>query len=198
LTSITIFDSLDDMEPPPLWSPPFRQQLKGFGAVDLRVRLAEVGGRLEILALCVTPVKQGRRVDGPLLRQLRLGELTRRAAQWRADSDPAQAEAAPPLGLVEGVRGPVVAPAKAEAARRRFIREAARARGSLRLVAAAEIYQRAWRRGDAAPTKAVEKELGITYPAAVSLVRRCRAAALLPPTQQGRAGAEPAPSTRES
>lgn len=53
-----------------------------------------------------------------------------------------------------------------------------------RLHRAAEIYLKAWRAGEP-PTKAVEREMNATAAAAANLVRRARAAGLLPPTSSG-------------
>lgn len=53
-----------------------------------------------------------------------------------------------------------------------------------RLQRAAEIYMDAWRAGEP-PTKAVERQMNATPAAAANLVRRARAAGLLPKTQPG-------------
>ncbi len=53
-----------------------------------------------------------------------------------------------------------------------------------RLQKASEIYLKAWRVGES-PTKAVERGMNATPAAAANLVRRARAAGLLPPTSSG-------------
>ncbi len=177
----------------------------GRGRYDVELELAERLGFWECVGISVRSSDRARRVDGDILRRLRVADLVRAAAAELEDSGWAawvEQSAVPPrlgapVGYVDRFTGEyvpppmsadehaaavarreteVVAPARAAAARwRRMVREAARAGGQTRLEAAAAIYKRAVRRGEH-PTRAVARELGITANAASALVRRCRKA----------------------
>lgn|GEM_PF-5707939 len=180
------------------------------GTYDVDIALAERFGLFECVGLGLRG--QGhQRVDGDVLRRVRVAELVREVSDWLERTGIAQTmalsvtnEGTPP-DTVDGVPWALVdesvkawhertiaTPAK-NAGRRyeQMIREAAKAGGLTRLLAAADIYKRAARRRRPA-TKAVADELGITYNAAAGLVRRCREAdpPLLPPRPgRGRGGA---------
>lgn len=185
---------------------------------DVAVDVGEVDGAYDCVGLSVR-ARDGR-VDGGVMRSLRVAELVRTAAlaidgtHWGetmfrqmapapsaatrlseshivSELDEATGRyvnreittAAPPLTSDEEEREVIRASLHAAATDwRRMVREASRAGGQTRLQMAAEIYKRAQRR-NMPPTRAVADELDITYPAAVSLVRRCRTATppLLPP-----------------
>jgi hypothetical protein len=180
------------------------------GTFDVDIALGERFGLLECVGLAVRGDGH-QRIDGDVLRKVRVAELVREVATWLEETREAERirrsieiEATPPMG-VDGVswsdvsdetkawyEQAIALPIMEGAGRyRQMIREAARAGGTTRLVAAASIYKRAARRGRPA-TKAVAEELGITYNAAAGLVRRCRETVppLIPPKPgRGRGGA---------
>jgi hypothetical protein len=202
---------IEDVRPDGVWPVTFEGvEIAGRGTYDVDIDVAELNGVLECVALAVR-APSGRRVDGEIIRKVRVAELVRAAATWIEGSElfkmtAAAIEGAAVPGFVglgnqgsgtremlsEEDRGwyaqlPHAKEARDEATRfRRMVREAARAGGATRVAAAAEIYKRAARRGDP-PTKAVEVELRVSRNAAIGLVRRARAAGLLPNTSKGRA-----------
>jgi hypothetical protein len=186
--------------------------IEGRGTYDVDLDLADLHGRYECVGLAVRA--PGGRVDGDLLRRLRVADLVRATAAWLEVSGLADAAAktlenggAPPDNAAAASQEwrewhnlEIAQPAKAEAARyRRMVREAARAGGVTRLKAAAAIYKRA-ARNQRPPTRAVAKELGITYNAAIGLVRRCRELEppLLPKTSKGMASASAPPKRKRN
>lgn len=205
-----------------------RMKVASRGFYDVTVEVAPLHGVWECVGVKVRASDGKRRVDGGLLRLVKVAELVRRVAVHLEESGLAEQlarEIATPLdggpvpalqgrvefdvisgsyvdrtglnpavaGTSEGVFLPLSQEAmdardhfvKSEAQRfRAAVKEAARAGGQTRLVAAASIYRRALRVGKP-PTKAVQEQLGVSRDAAVSVVRRCRAQGLLPPTTQG-------------
>jgi hypothetical protein len=187
--------------------------IKGRGAYDVDLDIADRYGRYECVGLAVR-APHGGRVDGDLLRRLRVADLVRATAAELEDSGLADAAAktlenagAPPDNAAAGSQEwrewhnrEIAQPARAEAARyRRMVKEAAQAGGVTRLKAAAVIYKRAVR-NQRPPTRAVEKELHITRAAAIGLVRRCRELEppLLPKTSKGVASASAPPKRKRN
>jgi hypothetical protein len=176
------------------------RSIKGHGVFEIEIDLEEVNGRYECVGIRLQSAGRRRRVDGDVLRRLRVAELVHEAAvkleeTGVADQIAADAEVwATPLINADAMsprflkrrEDEVVKPARAEAARQRqMIREAARAGGLTRLRVAADIYKRARRRGSTSPVADVASELRITRAAAASLIRRCREAdpPLIPPAK---------------
>lgn len=179
------------------------QWIKGRGPYDVEIDVALLDGVFDCVGLALRGAGGNRRVDGELLRGVRVRELLQASVEYIETSGLAEMIAGTfenrgkPAGLYdeldeEGRRWydqlPHAQQARDDAAEwRRLVREANRAGGRERLEVAAIAYNRAVRRGDPKPTVAVQKALKLaTYDTAVGLVRRCRAQGLIPKTTKGR------------
>jgi hypothetical protein len=171
------------------------------GPYIAQVRLGEVNGRIEIVELTVGTRNDTRRIDGTLLRHLRVADLAT-AAIARVDeldlidplNDPGLPLNASKMDAAwSAARDQAMQPHTDEQGRvRRSIRDAAD-----HLAQVAAVYNHALRTPPHKPTKAVAETFGLTPGAAAKQVSRARKSGLLKATTPGKA-AGPTKSRKRS
>lgn len=168
------------------------------GPFIARLKLGQVGDRLEVVEVTIGSVRGNRIISGGTLRDARVAELAAHAL-GNLQLGAADAQVGPGELLNAGDmpadfhrhRADFWAGAKAEAERLAPMIEASLSGTGRRYPAGhlqrvADIYSRA-RQLHQHPTKSVANALSISFSAAAKQVHRAREAHLLPPTTQGKA-----------
>lgn len=159
------------------------------GPYEVFVRMGDLHGRFEVLAVEVRSIGDRLKVTSTLLRNVRLEELATKTAAFIQ----------PLLSDPTDIRGVTNAADMGEEWRRRReealaperqaferLRGRVKARAPVTLEDVAAIYSKA-NAQHLEPTKTVAEKLGITYAAAAHRVQDAREARLLPKTTRGRA-----------
>lgn len=180
------------------------------GPYMVQIRMEPIRGRFEVVELAMGSVKDDVRITGSELREVRVAELARKAAELMLGIDVSRRlDLPPPETIIDTRTGQeltgedrsawlarrekrVGAPARREANRERAalsaVPRAPKRGGRADDAVIAEIYDEAFRKR-VPTTKAIAERLGISETAAAKRVHRARLSGYLPPTEQGRAAA---------